>query len=274
VYLGSLVTLAVSQVANQLVGTFFLYVALQSLIFVVPVAITVFYVRVVEKAGLRASTGFEKKSLPRVIAYTLALNLLSFLLSVLLFSAGEYLTPKLPDVAKYDPAAVQTAFQSLPRPAYWYMVFTSVVYAGFGEEFIFRGYILTRLLKKGRLFGVLTSAVMWSSLHLWYLPTLGSTGIWQHLDVILTGLLFGVAYVRVRCIWPFIAVHAYTDILLPLSFLYPGGAVDLVAFIVLILGLITVAALMVHYVYSRFLRATHPSTGQNDSLGPIRGPPL
>jgi membrane protease YdiL (CAAX protease family) len=245
---------------------------LQFLIFAIPVAIILLYVRVIEKERLWASTGFRRISWSKAVTYALALNFLSFILSAFLFSAGEYLTPKLPDAVKYDPTAVQTAFQNLPRPAYWYMVFTSIAYAGFGEEFIFRGYVLTRLLRKGSLFAVLTSAVMWSSLHLWYLPTLGSTGIWQHLDVILTGLLFGATYVTTKNILPFIIVHAYTDTLLPLSFLYPGGTVDLVAFIVLISGAIAVAGLIIHYVYKRFLQTTRPSGNEGSSLIPAPEP--
>lgn len=254
VYLGSLASLILNQAADQIASSLLSRVALQMLVFAIPLFIIIFYVRVLENTSFWSSTGFVRISWPRLIAFTLILNFLSYVLSTSLFMAGEYLTPRLPEGARYDPGAVQTAFQDLPRAAYWYMIFTSVVYAGFGEEVTFRGYVLTRLRRKGQLFAVTISALMWSSLHLWYLPVLGSTGIWQHVDVFLTGMLFGVAYVKMECILPLIVVHGFTDILLPLSFLYPSGAVDTGAFVILILGLVTTAGFAIYLVYQRFFR--------------------
>ena len=254
VYLGSLASLTLNRAAGQIADTFISYIALQALVFAIPLSVIIFCVKALENTSFWSSTGFGKTSWKRIALYTLILNFLSFLLSASLFSAGEYLTPRLPEGARYDPGAVHTAFQGLPRAAYWYMIFTSVVYAGFGEEVTFRGYILTRLLRKGQVFAIITSALMWSSLHLWYLPTLGSTGIWQHIDVFLTGILFGVVYVKARSILPLIIVHGFADILLPLSFLYPDGAVDTGAFIVLILGLLTTAGFTIYWLYRRFVR--------------------
>jgi len=255
VYLGSLASLILNQAAGQIASTFISYIVLQMLVFAIPLSVIVFCVRVLENTTFWRSTGFGRTSWWRVVLFTLILNFLSYLVSSSLFMAGEYLTPRLPEEARYDPGAVYTAFQGLPRAAYWYMIFTSVVYAGFGEEVTFRGYILNRLLRKGQLFAVLTSALMWSSLHLWYLPTLGSTGIWQHIDVLLTGMLFGIAYVKMKSILPLIVVHGFTDMLLPLSFLYPGGVVDTGAFIVLILGLLTTAGFTVYWLYQKFVRS-------------------
>lgn len=257
VYLGSLASLILNQAASQIVKSFLSYVALQILTFAIPLTIILFYVRFVEKLPFWSSIGFVRVSWPRIIICTLILTFLSFVVSASLFSLGAYLSPTLPEEARYDPGAIQTTFQGLPRAAYWYMIFTSIVYAGFGEELTFRGYILTRLLRKGRALAVATSAFMWSSLHLWYLPTLGSTGIWQHLDVFLTGLLFGAAYVNVRSIIPLITVHAFTDVLLPLSFLYPSGSVDSAAFAILVAGLLTTAGFTIYQIYKRFVRGSN-----------------
>jgi len=254
VYLCSLASLALNQAADKVIGNFLSYVVLQILIFALPLLLILFFVKNVEKVPFWSSTGFTKISWLRIVSFTAILNFVSFLLSTSLFSAGEYLAPRMPEGARYDPGAVQTAFQGLPRAAYWYMIFTSVVYAGFGEELTFRGYILTRLSRKGKLFAVATSALMWSSLHLWYLPTLGSTGIWQHLDVLLVGILFGAAYLRIQSILPLIAAHAFSNILLPLSFLYPGAMVDTLAFAFLTVGFLVCVGLSVSRIYSRFVR--------------------
>jgi membrane protease YdiL (CAAX protease family) len=256
VYLSTLTSLIANQIAEQAVKSFFFYVALQFLVFALPIALILLYVKVIEKGDFWSSTGFSKRSWLKIVAFTLVLYFLSFTLSTSLFSTAEYFSPKLPAGTRYDPRAVETAFQGLPRAAYWYMIFTSIVYAGFGEELTFRGYILTRLLNRGRVFAVVASALMWSSLHLWYLPVLGSTGIWQHVDVILTGFLFGVAYVKIRSIVPFIAVHALTDVFLPLSYLYPSAAVDWAAFLLLIAGVIATLAVGVYGIYRHLTRAS------------------
>jgi membrane protease YdiL (CAAX protease family) len=271
VYLASLAMLILSQVAGQIAGTFFSYAALQFIVFLLPIIVAVFYVRVVENVGFWSSTGFSRSPWLKIAAFTLALYFLSFALSISLFSVGEYLTPRLPETVRYDPSALHTAFKGLPRAAYWYMVFTSVVYAGFGEELIFRGYMLTRMLRRGRLVAVLASALTWSSLHLWYLPTLGSTGIWQHIDVVLTGLLFGVAYLRMGSILPLIAVHALTDLLLPLSFLFPSGVVDFAAFVLLILGLLASSGLLLYWIYRQFFRHRR-SSGMKDQPPTLEPP--
>lgn len=271
VYLASLAMLILSQVAGQIAGTFFSYAALQFIVFLLPIIVAAFYVKVVENVGFWSSTGFSRSPWRKIVAFTLALYFLSFALSISLFSVGEYLTPRLPAPVRYDPTAVHTAFKGLPRAAYWYMVFTSVVYAGFGEELIFRGYLLTRMLRRGKVVAVLASALTWSSLHLWYLPTLGSTGIWQHIDVVLTGLLFGVAYLRMETVLPLIAVHALTDLLLPLSFLFPNGVVDFVGSVLLILGLLATSGLLLYWIYGQFLRPRR-SSGMKDN-SPTLEPP-
>ena len=86
------------------------------------------------------------------------------------------------------------------------------------------------------MFSVLASSLMWGSLHLWYIPILGSTGMWHHASVVLTGIIFGIAFARTRNILPVIAVHAYINIPLPLSFLYPGPVLRMLVFAVLLSG--------------------------------------
>ena len=130
------------------------------------------------------------------------------------------------------------------------MIFTSVVYAGLGEEMLFRGFILSRILPKGKALSIVISSLMWSSLHLWYLPVLGSTGIWQHLQVTITGLIFGFAYVQTRNLIPMILAHSYMNILLPLSFLYPENVVNSVASLVMIAGVVTSATVLIQKLFN------------------------
>ena len=250
VYLTSLSMLILSKTVSN---TRYLLVALgfEFLVFALPLSVMTLIVKRVEKDKLWSSTGFTRIPVVKVVLFSLALYFSVFISTWLLFRAAEYLAPTLPEVARYDPTALGEAFRGLPAIAYWYIIFTGVVYAGFGEEILFRGYVLTRLLRRGLLFSVIASSIMWSSLHLWYIPILGSTGIWQHLQVIITGLIFGVAFAKMRNLIPIIAVHGYANILLPLSFLYPGPALSLTTLIVLLAGFAATLILLIRQLLAR-----------------------
>ncbi len=228
-----------------------LALAFELFVFALPISAMILYVKRVEKENVWPSIGFRQASILKIMLFSLTLYFVVFISTWFLFRAAEFLTPRLPDVARYDPSALGEAFRGLPAIAYWYIIFTGVVYAGFGEEVLFRGYILTRLLRRGLLFSVLASSIMWSSLHLWYIPILGSTGIWQHLQVIITGLIFGVAFTKIRNLIPIIAVHGYVNILLPLSFLYPGSALNIATFVVLLAGFAATVILLIRELLVR-----------------------
>lgn len=93
--------------------------------------------------------------------------------------------------------------------------------AGFGEETVFRGYLFERLRKllgesqwANRAIVVLTAA-WFGAMHF---SGQGVPGVQQ---ATLVGLLFGVVYLRIRCLWPLIFAHAAFD-LTALALIYWG----------------------------------------------------
>ena len=245
VYSLSLGMLALNRLLSPHIRSIALALGLEFLVFALPIALMFVYVKGVERVGFWRSLGFASTPWHRTFMFSLVLYFTVFASGWLLFRAAEYISPTLPEAARYDPTAMTETFRDLPALAYWYMILTSIVYAGFGEELIFRGYVLTRLLPNGQILSIALSSLMWSSLHLWYIPVLGSTGLWQHLDVILIGFIFGVAFVRTRNLIPLVLVHSYVNSLLPLSYLYDTDLLNLVAFLVVVAGFVTAIIMLV-----------------------------
>jgi membrane protease YdiL (CAAX protease family) len=79
---------------------------------------------------------------------------------------------------------------------------------GFAEELVMRGYLIVRLQ---RLFGSLTRAVILTSIlfaayHIYQGPR-------ATVDVMLDGLIYGVAFCFLRRVWPVALAHALTNVL-------------------------------------------------------------
>jgi membrane protease YdiL (CAAX protease family) len=82
--------------------------------------------------------------------------------------------------------------------------------AAFGEELLFRAYLLTRLefllgnTRSASAIAVVLQAVLFGCVHGFQ----GATGI---LTTATVGLVFGVAYVRGRNLWPIMIAHGFVD---------------------------------------------------------------
>lgn len=82
--------------------------------------------------------------------------------------------------------------------------------AGFCEEVIFRGYLMTRLRLVGKfkswLIPIIISSLAFGFPHLYQ-------GIHGFLNISVLGILFALIYIRTRSIWPCIIAHFFLDFL-------------------------------------------------------------
>ncbi len=95
---------------------------------------------------------------------------------------------------------------------YPFMLAFTTITAGITEEFIFRGYILSRLslLLKNQYLAILISAVLFAYVHLGY------HNIGEIIFTFLFGLIFGYHYLRYRNLKVLIFVHFSYDFLVTL----------------------------------------------------------
>lgn len=82
--------------------------------------------------------------------------------------------------------------------------------AGFCEEILFRGYLMTRLRLIGKfkswLIPVIISSLAFGFPHLYQ-------GVHGFLNISVLGVLFALIYIRTRSIWPCIIAHFFLDFL-------------------------------------------------------------
>jgi hypothetical protein len=121
-----------------------------------------------------------------------------------------------PDYSRYDHLRGNLPNLIINVVAVWFT-------AGFVEEFLFRGYLMNRLVdlfgKKTKLVWVIAlvgSAVIFGFVHL----RQGPAGM---LKVVAYGLLFGVAFLTVRRnLWPLMIAHVLMDTLSFVSYYFGG----------------------------------------------------
>lgn len=92
------------------------------------------------------------------------------------------------------------------------MFFTVIVGAGFGEELIWRGFLFDRLRP---IFGerrYATVAIVALTSLLFGLAHYFDQGLAGVVQAVMTGMVFGAAYARLKSIWPVMVAHAAFDI--------------------------------------------------------------
>jgi membrane protease YdiL (CAAX protease family) len=98
-----------------------------------------------------------------------------------------------------------------------------LIASSFGEEFIYRGFLMTRVAemvqeegRKAMVSAVLVSAVVFGLIHFGW-------GLFGIIQTTFMGLALAVSYLRVgRNLWALVLAHAYMDIMLLVQ-LYLGG---------------------------------------------------
>ncbi|HTD97905.1 MAG TPA: type II CAAX endopeptidase family protein [Mucilaginibacter sp.] len=88
-----------------------------------------------------------------------------------------------------------------------FLLFLISFTAGVTEEFIFRGYILTRLMQlfKKPLWPVLISSILFSALHYKY------NSLHEYIFAFAIGVIFSIYYIKYRDIKPLIVTHFLID---------------------------------------------------------------
>lgn len=125
-----------------------------------------------------------------------------FFLGIALFSMGVVLPCLTPLFRSLDPTPVSKAF-SLPLNSIDYVIaLIAFSISAFSEELITRAYMITRLeeMLRSRWQAIVLAALMFGSYHIYQ----GISGLVYVTEL---GLLYGVAYVMIRRVWPLAFGH-------------------------------------------------------------------
>ncbi|MCB1220933.1 MAG: CPBP family intramembrane metalloprotease [Planctomycetales bacterium] len=171
----------------------------------IPLAMLVILALWLLKGGKPAELGLARPdSWPRTILLAIAVVAVIKLMAVLLGAIFVATGLQEPDLSRH-----QTAYQDLNR--LFLMLAVSWTTAGFGEELIWRGFLIGRISKlfnesrTGWIVGLLISSFLFALIHAYQnLPGMISTG--------LVGLILGSAYLlSKRNLWVSIIAHGLTN---------------------------------------------------------------
>ncbi len=153
---------------------------------------------------------------------TLLLSLAVFAAATAAFVLGSIVAARIPGIRESaDMSGYNYLYQNLP------LLIVSLIgvyiVSSFGEEVIYRGFLITRIEEMGsggkgrRCLGVLISAAVFGLVHFDW----GPVGIGQTTFV---GLVFAIAYLKVkRNLWVNILAHGYMDTILLVQLFFVQG---------------------------------------------------
>jgi membrane protease YdiL (CAAX protease family) len=90
-------------------------------------------------------------------------------------------------------------------PNVFFVIFAGALFPAFTEEIFFRGILLNRLKKTYPAWkAVLISALLFGAAHM---------NPWQFVHASISGLFYGWIYLRFKCLWVSMFMHAYNNIM-------------------------------------------------------------
>lgn len=155
----------------------------------------------------------------KAIARNLLISLLILVLGLLAFQSGLLLMP-VPEKDLSPEISVNYDYLK-QNPAILILSLLGVyMVSSFGEELVYRGYLINRLLqlygesRSGKLMAAITSAIIFGAIHYQW----GFTGMVQ---TSLMGLVFALAFMIMKNrLLPLILAHAFMDTILLVSIYY------------------------------------------------------
>jgi len=139
---------------------------------------------------------------------TIGFFLLSILVLYLLYIAAAIVSALPMLFGVHDDKAVIKMISSVLKGHFWFTVFVALT-AGVTEEFIFRGYVLTRLIQiwKNPVIAIIVSSLLFSALHYRY------HSLHELIFAFFIGVIFSVYYLKYQNIKAIMLVHFLIDII-------------------------------------------------------------
>jgi membrane protease YdiL (CAAX protease family) len=123
-------------------------------------------------------------------------------LGLLLFLVPELLWRLLSRIPTTEIGHADSQYSSPQVAGDYFLMLTRIAANSFAEELVVRAYLVTRLqlLLRSQIAAVVVSAVLFASYHMHY-------SVRDILSPFIGGLVYGLVYLGVRRIWPFVLGH-------------------------------------------------------------------
>ncbi|MDI6884151.1 MAG: type II CAAX endopeptidase family protein [Hadesarchaea archaeon] len=173
----------------------------QWLTYAVPLLILYLHVHRYEgKKRFWPSVGVQRKGFAKSIVWALALWVIFTGILMIYSQTVSALTGASPEEEMYG------YFEGTFPPGYFvYMFGAAFLPIAFSEELIFRGFTVDRLSVRGPAFGIIVGALMFTSLHTWYIGIEGGALLYGGLFLI--AVWWGIAYWKTKNLAGPILVH-------------------------------------------------------------------
>jgi membrane protease YdiL (CAAX protease family) len=166
------------------------------------VALGVVYLHVTRFEGVKfwPSVGVRRENLVRSVIWVFALSVIFTIVLSIYWTGIQSLTGTDPQ------EAIREFFKGAPD---WYFIYLGIAFffpVAFTEELVFRGFMIERFMVKGAVRAIVLSALLFTSLHLWY-ATFGAVSIALYGGLFMIAVWWGIVYYKTRNIFGLVLFH-------------------------------------------------------------------
>lgn len=200
-----------------------------------------------EKVKFWPSVGVRKKNWSKSIIWAFALSVV-FTLVLYFYWVG------VQSALGSDPqGSLGKFFAGSPD---WYFVYLGIAFffpVAFTEELVFRGFMIERFRSKGAMMAVSLSALLFASLHIWYLSFGLGAGLAFLGGIFLIGIWWGIAYFKTGNILGLILAHGIFNSATTVNYFWGIGGVALLQSLVFVAGVACILYLVFLYLRRLFM---------------------
>jgi membrane protease YdiL (CAAX protease family) len=211
------------------------------------VALVVVYLHVTRFEGVKfwPSVGVRRENLLRSLVWVFSLSVVfSIILSI--YWAG------VQSVMGGDPQeAIQRFFRGAPD---WYFIYLSVAFffpVAFTEELVFRGFMIERFLVKGAAKAIALSALLFTSLHLWY-AGFGAVSVPLYGGLFMVSVWWGIVYYKTRNIFGLVIFHGLFNLGMTVEHFWGIGGRAALESAVFVVGVVCILYVVFLYLKGLF----------------------
>jgi membrane protease YdiL (CAAX protease family) len=212
------------------------------------VALGVVYLHVTRFEGAKfwPSVGVRRENLLRSVIWVFALSVIFTIVLSIYWASVQSLTGTDPQ------EAIREFFKGAPD---WYFIYLGIAFffpVAFTEELVFRGFMIERFMVKGAVRAILLSALLFTSLHLWY-AAFGAVSLALYGGLFMIAVWWGIVYYKTRNIFGLVIFHGLFNLGTTAEHFWGLGGRAILESAMFVIGVVCI--LYVVFVYLRGLFA-------------------
>ena len=212
----------------------------------VALALTYLHVRRYErKKNFWRSVGMKRENLAQSFIWIFALYVILVAALSLYWEAVKW------GMGSDPQEAMGEFFGARPDWYFAYLAFAFFIPVAFTEELVFRGFMLDRFLVKGAAFAILSSSLLFTVLHVWYV-TFGISALPLYGALFILTVYWGFVYYKTRNIVGLIVFHGLYNVTLSVEHFFGAQAKAAMNSMIFIFSVVCLGYLLIIYLRGLF----------------------